>query len=278
VVLRKGDCSEIVSLISGNVLLFSEIVWMKGEESYLRNLIERAADEARTDLSWKGFKEMAFAIAEKTKAKLDAAYLKYTLYEGKSKSKPNKTKLDVIAQYVGYKNYRAFCESLDADPILQSMVGQYYCYVRMNKEQGKILRSPVEISAKDGQIHYHLKGGRLSYSGEITKREGCLFVLMKSPEGKSFYHVYRIGARPFPEVLQGIFSGVSTDFEPIGGRAILWRSNKPFDSMKTGKLDITVMQKSKQKNEKLLATYFQRKDSNNLSIKSVYTFGPEDLE
>lgn len=257
---------------------FRKLFDMKDNDSCLRSLIERTADVARTDFSWKGFKEMAVAITEATKMKFDAAYLKYTLYEGKTKSKPNKTKLDVIARYVGHKNYRSFCESINADPILRSMVGHYYCYVRMNKERGKILRSPVEISAKEGQLHYHLKGGRLTYTGEITKREGCLFVLMKSAEGKSFYHVYRIGARPSPEVLQGIFSGVSTDFEPIGGRAILWRSQKPFDSLKTGKLDIAAMQKSRQKNDQLLAAYFQRKDSNNLSINSVYTFGPEDLE
>lgn len=244
------------------------------KDVYIKTLIETLAEKTGTDLSWKGFEKMAEAISDK----FDAKYLKYTLYEGKSVSKPRTANLDIIAKAAGYKNYRTFCDGLKSDPILGSMIGEYYSYVRMNKEKGKILRSPVVISMKDGQVHYFQKGGRLNYSGEIVKREGCLFILMRSEEGKSFYHVYRIGKRSAPEVLQGIFSGVTTDFEPIGGRAVLWRSTEPFNSLKIGKLDIADMQKSKQKDQKLLAAYFQRKETNNLSIKSAYTFGPEDLE
>jgi hypothetical protein len=252
---------------------------MKDKGFYLRALLMKLSKKTKVEsFDLKGFRLMAEKFTEDTGRPLDRGYLKYKMYDGGTTTRDSK--LDEISKYVGYQNFHSFCDAIDLemDSVLQSVVGDYYCYVRMNKEKGKILRSPVQIVLKDGQIHYHQKGGRLTYTGEITRREGCLFVLMRSDEGKSFYHVYRVGARPSPEVLQGIFSGVSTDFEPIGGRTILWRSDKPFDALKTGKLDIVEMQKSKLKEQQLLAAYFQRKESNNISIKSSYTFGPEDLE
>jgi hypothetical protein len=243
----------------------------------LKILIEKVKEKTGAkDYSMKGFEDMSLALDE-AGYKFDAKYLRYNLYKGGKSIRLSK--LDSLAEYLGYKNYNSFVDSLSIDPILQSMEGHYYCYVRMNQAKGEVLRSPVKISIKNGQVLYHQKGGRLEYQGEMKKHGGCLFVLMRSIDGtKSFYHIYKIGMRPAPIVLQGIFSGVSSAFEPIGGRAILWRSDKSFDSLKTGKLEIRTMQKSKQKAEQQLAAYFQYRESNNLSIKSAYTFGSGDLE
>lgn len=254
---------------------------MTNEGSYIRNLIEKLAEKVGTDLSWKGFKQMCLAIQQKEQATITPRYLKYTLYEGKHL--PNTMKrvsnLDIIARYVSGTNFRVFCENLDSkvDNVLKSMVGNYYSYVRMNHEEGNLLRSPVKITFDNGHVYYHQKGGRLQFNGEIQKHEGCLFVLMESNEGKSFYHVYRIGKRTSPEVLQGVFSGVSTDFKPIGGRAVLLKSNKPFESLKTGVLDIKKMLKSKREVDLALARYFEHREENNLSIKPSSTFNLHDL-
>jgi hypothetical protein len=206
-------------------------------------------------------------------------YLKYDLYAGKNNN-PREAKLDQIALAIGKTSYRSFVEILEAeqDPVLQSMAGEYYCYVRMNLTAGKVLRSPVKISTAKGQLSYLLKGGRLNYSGDLKKVEGCLFVLMRSGDGtKSFYHIYRIGTMPKPKVLQGIFSGVSTDFNPIGGRALLFRTRESFESLRAKKIDLQTLKKSKRPEERRIAEYFANKQENNITIKRPYTFSAEDL-
>ncbi|MEI9919060.1 MAG: hypothetical protein WDO14_09705 [Bacteroidota bacterium] len=251
---------------------------MKEKGVYLKQLVEKLKDKVGTDMTSKGFKEMALALSDATKEKFDAGTLKkYTQYDEKD-SEPRESKLNLIAKFIGYKNFRTFCESSEIDPILESILGEYYCYVRMSKEKEKLLRSPVKIWMEQGRVLYHLKGKRLNYEGEVINHDGCLFILMKSAKGrKSFYHIYRIGSMEAPQVLQGIFSGVSSDFEPIGGRAVLWRSNESFESLTPQKIEIKSMRQSRRKDDQLLAGYFKEKSLNNLSIKDPYTFGPDDL-
>lgn len=254
---------------------------MNNEESYVKNLIEKFAEKVGVGTTWKGFEQMSLELFEQTQEKITPRYLKYTLYDGKRlpNTKTRVSNLDIIAKFVAGTNYRTFCENIDSkvDSVLKSIVGNYYCFVRMNHEEANLLRSPVKITLSNGHVYYHQKGGRLQFTGEIQKHEGCLFVLMQSDEGKSFYHVYRIGKRTSPEVLQGVFSGVSTDFKPIGGRAVLLRANKPFESLKTGILDIRKMLKSKREEDVALARYFQHREENNLSIKPSPNFNLRDL-
>lgn len=255
---------------------------MKYKRDDIRLLIETLVDATRKDggdLTTEGYKVMAELLTERTKIPFNEKYLKYTLYDGGfGKRGPHLTRLDAIAKFVGHRNYRAFLESLNLDSGLQSLIGEYYCFVRMNQEKGELLRSPVKIFPKDGRISYYLKGSRLHYEGELKKSEGCLFVLMKSIKGdKSFYHVYRIGAMDKPEVLQGIFSGVSTNFNPIGGRAVLVRANESFENLKIGRLDVKTLRRSKQVIEQNLALYFEKMEENNLSISTPSTFDRRDL-
>src|SRR4051794_5700327 len=114
----------------------------------MRELIIRLKEKTKApDFSMRGFKHMSEILLEETKENFDPRFLKYNLYEGKSKSEPREARLDLIAIYLGHKSYRDFRTSLseDVDPVLMSIVGVYYSYVRMNQGKGKILRSPVQI-------------------------------------------------------------------------------------------------------------------------------------
>jgi hypothetical protein len=249
---------------------------MEYQSEHLQELIVKLKEKTGArDFSVRGFEEMALALNEEGYT-FDDEWLRKKLYEGKFDTlRPSK--LDELAAYLGHKNYPAFVESLKIDPVLQSMVGSYYSYIRMNHEEANLLRSPVRITWSDGHISYHQQGERLEFKGQLQSHGGCLFVLMQSEEGKSFYHVYRIGGRKAPEVLQGIFSGVSTDFKPIGGRAVLLRTNEPFETLKTGVLDIKKMLKSKREDDLTLAKYFEHREENNLSIKHSANFNLRDL-
>jgi hypothetical protein len=247
---------------------------------HVLELIDEIVKKMGSDYSLKSFENVAEQLTERLKKQVNAKYLWYTLYKGTSRSKIREANLNLFAKFLEYPNFRAFVDRKNdtLDPILNSVQGEYYCYVRMNREQTQILRSPVRISVTNGDVSYLLKGERLEYKGTVLKTEGCLFVLMRSTDGnKSFYHVYRIGNMTRPGVLQGIFSGVSTNFTPIGGRAVLIRTDQPFESLRTGKLDIKTLHDSELLVERRMAEYFENKSENNITIKTPSSFDTNDL-
>jgi len=190
--------------------------------------------------------------------------------------------LNCVARYLGYIDFVDFAESLEfkKDEQLLSLVGSYYCYVRSNITEGEsvVLRSPVRIwEGKDRRTWFELKGPSQRYTGEVLNRYGCLFVLMEAESGKRFHHVYKIGRRKKPQVLQGTFSGVSTAFDPIGGRVVLSRADDRFDSLSSARLEIATLRKSTDLIEIKLAIYFNHYENNNVVPNRSSTFDVGDL-
>jgi hypothetical protein len=172
-----------------------------------------------------------------------------------------------------------FLESLKEkrDAQLDSCLGSYYSYIRMNAKETALFQSPVQIFYKNGKYMFEQKGARNTFIGEIRSEKGCLFVLLESMEGKSFYHAYKIGVVSSPKLMQGIFSGVSSSFDPIGGRVVLIRVQSQFNLLSAEELSKS---KTKLKDEKMksLFEYFNETEGNNLSIAPAYTFSIEDLK
>ena len=188
--------------------------------------------------------------------------------------------LNSVARFLGYKNMLALIASFEKplDEQLQSLVGSYYIYMRQNSSKGLIFQSPVQIRQSEEKFILWLQGPSWKYEGELSIKHGCLFVLLVSPESKSFYHIYKIGTRREPKVIQGIFSGVSTAFDPIGGRAVLIKVNEAFDNLENRAFTAEEMSNSAMPEGKILAAYFSGYAKNNLSINKVVSFGIEDLE
>ncbi|MGC1240700.1 MAG: hypothetical protein WA874_03885 [Chryseosolibacter sp.] len=188
--------------------------------------------------------------------------------------------LNSVARYLGFKNMMALIASLEmpANDQLQSLVGNYYVFVRQNSSKGLIFQSPVEILESEGQFVLRLKGPLWTYEGELQIKHGCLFVLLASPEAKSFYHIYKVGTSRSPKVIQGIFSGVSTAFDPIGGRSVLIRVNQPYSTLQNQSFTREELLGSPVLSNQKLAVYFKDYSKNNLSINKVVSFEIEDLE
>jgi hypothetical protein len=188
--------------------------------------------------------------------------------------------LNSVARFLGYKNIVSLISAFEApaDVQLKSLVGNYYLYVRQNSGRGMVFQSPVKILESEEKFILKLKGPSWTYEGDLKIKHGCLFVLLVSPEDKSFYHIYKIGTRREPKVIQGIFSGVSTAFDPIGGRAVLLKVNEPFASLSNQAFTLDELNKDGAPESKTLATYFREYSRNNLSINKVISFGFEDLE
>jgi hypothetical protein len=249
----------------------------------IAKLLEALALQTGQSLDHKGFGVMS----ERVGGLVSQRYLYDSLYLKLEKSREagllhmnlQPAKLDEVSRFLGYESFQAFCRSQDIqqDPVLLGCVGVYYCYVRRNDSAGVVLRSPARLHIVDGRVRFDLQGPKWHYSGLVSIRHGCLFVLLESAGGKAFHHVYKIGQREKPQVLQGIFSGVSTGFDPIGGRVVLVRSTEVYGEMTHDTLEVSRLRKSKDPVEVALAEYFETYGDNNLQIKRVVTFGVEDL-
>ncbi len=249
---------------------------------HLHKLLQALCEKTGLGLS---VKELEAISVEVGYTNIDYLYKK--IYNPIRKKRKNDTiglhtsLLDQAAQYLKYNDFRGFVAGIEqpADPQMVSLIGSYYSYVRRNAEEGYILRSPVKIEKRnDGRIGFELKGPSHIFTGEVYSRHGCIFILMKADEGKEFHHIYKIGERKSPKVLQGVFSGVSTAFDPIGGRAVLIRTEDAYTSMKNANLSVSALRKSKAPGEKQIAIYFKDYHNNNIAPARSSTFGLDDLK
>ncbi len=255
---------------------------MQLKVSSVREVLQMLSDKTGIGLDHSGLK----AISEKVFPDGNHRYLYHNVMQ-KIKDRRdddevnlNQYHVDKIAAFLGFTSWELLQGKLgrQPDPVLESLHGCYYCYVRASHHEGQLLRSPVIISSNKGKTWLRLQGKNWVFEGEVKLREGCLFILMESSEGKSFYHVYRIGTRRSPEVLQGIFAGVSTAFDPIGGRTVLVRQDGPAESLTNLKIPISKLQASADPSEQLLGKYFQDFSKNNLSPNKSVGFSWEDLD
>lgn len=254
---------------------------MKIKVRHLDRLLFLLSERTKEPLDRTGLRNMASGIGG-----ISEDYLyKKIFYEIRDRNRDEflslrDAQLNSVAIYLGYKNIAALITALDApaDEQLQSLVGSYYMYVRQNSTRGMIFQSPVEIKEADGRFIVRLKGPSWTYEGDLQVKHGCLFTLLVSPEHKSFYHIYKIGTRRDPRVIQGIFSGVSTAFDPIGGRAVLIKVNQPFSTLKNQAFTYEGLHQSPVPEKQKLALYFKDYSKNNLSINKIVSFGIEDLE
>ena len=254
---------------------------MKVKVRHLHRLLFLLSDKTKEPLDRTGLRNMASEVGG-----IGEDYLyKKIFYEIRDLGEDHElslrdAQLNSVAGYLGYKNFPALIAALEApaDEQLQSLVGNYYIFVRQNSTRGLIFQSPVEIKPADARFVLRLKGPSWTYEGDLQIRHGCLFVLLISPEFKSFYHIYKIGTRREPKVIQGIFSGVSTAFDPIGGRSVLLKVNQPFSTLTNQAFTREELTRSPAPESRTLALYFKDYEKNNLSINKVVSFGLEDLE
>lgn len=254
---------------------------MKIKVSHLHRLLTLLSEKTNEPLDRAGLRNMAVEIGG-----VGEDYLyKKIFYEIRNLDANDglslrDAQLNSVARYLGYRNIQAFVTAAEnpADEQLRSLAGSYYLYVRQNSKHGVLLQSPAEIVETDGKFIFRMKGPSWTYEGEISIRHGCLFALLTSPEYKSFYHIYRIGTRRAPAVIQGIFSGVSTAFDPIGGRVVLLKVNEPIGALVNKRLQVDDLLKAPSVECRMLASYFSEYDRNNLSINKVVSFDIADLE
>jgi hypothetical protein len=254
---------------------------MKIKVRHLERLLFMLSEKTTEPLDRAGLRNMAVEVGG-----IGEDYLyKKIFYEIRDREKEDElslrdAQLNSVARFLGYRNIVSLISGFESvvDEQLKSLVGNYYIFVRQNSKKGMVFQSPVEIKESEQKFILRLKGPSWTYEGELKIKHGCLFVLLVSPEDKSFYHIYKIGTRRDPKVIQGIFSGVSTAFDPIGGRSVLLKKSEPFGALRNQAHAVDELAQSALPENKILAQYFREYSRNNLSINKVISFAIEDLE
>ena len=198
-----------------------------------QKLIKMIAEKANEPLDMVGFENMQQAIDGTFGERFLYRKHKLTLDATVDMISINRTKFELLLKYVGFNSYDAYIDAL-ANPIsetLKSCEGVWLCYVRQNSDKGIVYQSPVRIYEQQGEMHFHLSGPHQPYKGVVSFNDGTIYVLFRGENGKQFHHVYKLGKRIGANVLQGVFSGISTVGEPIGGRTVLIRSDREFDAL-----------------------------------------------
>lgn len=188
----------------------------------------------------------------------------------------NQYYLNMLASAFDFRSFKKFEERLEAtyDKVLMELQGWWTCFVRRRTSTGAVMASPVEIR-RDGQRFYMtLFGPRTCYQGELINNFGCLNVLLKGYNGKFVHHNYKLAGMGNAKLFQGVYSGCSSDFQPIAGRVLLMREEerKQYPVMSTDEL-----KKQLDKRKKALGEYFDDYSSNLLQISPTVTFDIEDL-
>ena len=246
----------------------------------VKHLIEQVASKTNESRDYTGFGQ----ISEQLGGTISHKYLYYLYKKVKTgsddKIRLSPYKMDELAKFLGYQNFNSFLDHINMPlaPILKSLEGSYYSYVRKRSKTGSLLCSPVCIEQKENRVILTLKGANWSYVGELTIVDGCLFCTMKSEESKkSFHHVYKMGKSKFPKVLMGLFTGVSSANDPIAGRCVLIKQKEQFDSLQNQKMSIDEMAKSQNQEYRKLASYFKAYEDNILRINTPGGFDLDDL-
>ncbi|GAA5037783.1 hypothetical protein GCM10011506_36090 [Marivirga lumbricoides] len=258
----------------------------KYEVKYIKLLLDELGKTTGYSIDHFGFGRMSDEIFEKLNVSISAKYIYYSLHNAVKKAtnendllnlSPNK--VDDLAKFLEYENFDAFIRAFESPihSILLSLVGDYYSYVRKNTERGILLQSPVQINVLNNKVIFKLTGPRWKYEGEMRYQDGCLFCLMQAESAKTFHHVYKIGKSESPQVLMGVFSGVSSANDPIGGRCVLIRKGIIPEGISPLKMTIEELVSSSDDNLKKLGNYFKNYADNNLKINTASGFDIDDL-
>lgn len=188
-------------------------------------------------------------------------------------------KLRPLLNFLSFDKYESFLQYLKSpiDDKLLSCTGPWMSYVRQNSDNGIIYASPVRIYEDQGKMMFALTGAHQQYKGELTFRNQVLFTLFEAQNGKQFHHVYKLGNRHSPNVLQGVFSGAQTSGEPIAGRVVLIRQQGEFEDLEVKKLYVKDLVSAEEEHLKRLGKYFSTFEKNNLRIERVESYEVDDL-
>lgn len=207
-------------------------------------LLSELAEKANANLDFGGFRIMEEYLENGiTQKYLDDTFrkAKRAVDHNRVQTGSRSAKLSEIAKGLGYKSFHdfEFSVSKPVNPLLKNCVGLWWSMVR-GSSGDSILKSPVKIRInEDNEVQMVLHGEDHKYKGKVQLSSGCLFCSLDSPKGRKMHIILKASVNEYTRVLQGIFSGISSTGDPIGGRELFVReSYLKFDEMKWAELPL----------------------------------------
>jgi hypothetical protein len=266
---------------------------MKPRTIDLLRLLNEIAQEAGKTLVYANFPALHAFVEDQYREKckvsipFSAEYLYRNIYvpiKGKKEDEEvlnlNAKNLDAIAQALGYKGYGDFLNMKHPTltPALSNCAGAWYSYVRCNSGQPYVLRAPVRIFQEHKEMRVELKGPNRLFKGVFKSADQCLYCLLESGTTKNIYLILKTGFVDRIEVMQGVFSALSSGGDPIAGREILIRQGVSFNKLETKRISINEMLQSEKVEEIAVANYFKDKKMNIIKAGRSSTFELSDLQ
>lgn len=261
---------------------------MKYKAVDIMRLLQEVAMKAEMTLEYASFKEIYSKMEEELKAlpfKEDYLYKRVYFEVRKMKKATDEVRLNAnyiehIAKYLDYSNYDQFKkmqhQTFYAD--LEKCLGGWYSYVRCNSGQEYVLISPVRIFKEGREIFLFLKGKERAFTGRLKLEGNCIYCLLESKQDKNLHLVFKYGFASTPNVLQGVFSGMSTAGDPIAGREVLIRQKVKYNVLENHRRSIDEMINSRLEEENIIGMYFKDPLQNILKGGSASTFDLSDLK
>lgn len=277
---RKKWClGKKISKIRGCFLQLNQIMV---KNTTVKKLLDALAEKTGQSLDYHGYWKMSDALEsfalEKKMTSISQGYLADT-YRNIKKKLDNNTKesrtsrdhLDTIACYLGYKSFEQFSSSVDKpiSDVFHSCMGNWWSYVRSNSGDF-LLKAPVRIyrDEKSMEVYLEMQGKERKYKGKMLEYGSCLSGFIQSNSEKVFSLIFKLSNSQKQDVLQGVFSGMSSFGNPIAGKELLVReTNLNYQDMQWTKLpmtDNTVSLKIKD--------YFKDSEKTNIKISEYSDF------
>lgn len=245
-------------------------------------ILEVLARKHGESMDYQGFGRLEEKLLE-AKVNISQKYLYENMYrqatkafnDGEKTIGLNKSYVHEIIKHLGYASYSEFERRIEQsakklDLILESCLGTWYSYVRTNTGEPFILQAPVEIYRHEDEQSVaimSLKGGARVFKGQINlvKELGVMNCSLTSEsKDKTIHLVMKLGVFYNPAYIKGVFSGVSSYGEPIAGKEVLIRQDKPIEELVPAKIKIEEAKTSEDSRLRALATFFEKYEGNNI--------------
>lgn len=223
------------------------------------------------------YKDLPFREDYLFKQVLNAARNK--VEKGQTTINLNETNIEFLIGILEYNNLEDF-EQRYGKPKHHSLgacAGAWYSYVRCNSGNPDVLRSPVYISENGKEVSIELHGPVRKFTGVLSWEAGCIYSILESSGGKKLQLVMRASEINKPDMLQGVFAGVSAAAEPIAGRELLVRQDVPFDGLTNAKIPIHEQLESQDIDMRRIGNYFSDAASTILKAGPSVNFKIADL-
>jgi hypothetical protein len=260
---------------------------MRYKAGDIMRLLQEVAEKTDMTLDYASFGEIYSKMEDQmVKLPFKEEYLYKRVFLQLKKLKGDSTEIRLnakciehVAKYLSYNNYDQF-KKMQGQPIHPAMitcVGSWYSYVRCNSGEEYVLIAPVRIYEEGREIVMQLNGRDRTFTGKLKYEGNCIYCLLESKQDKNLHLVFNVGLTKKANVLQGIFSGISTAGDPIAGREVLVRQEGKLSLLKNARRSISELVESKREEEVLVGKYFRKAEQNILKGGKPSTFELDDL-